>query len=325
MSEVSRPIEPIPPLRVFDTHVHVVSPDTERFPQTATPLANGAWWHTAPDDVSAIGLSRGLAEARSFGVALVQAAGAYGADNRYLLEALKTPNNFVGSEVVGVAIVDPTTSPAEVTDNLVELVGAGIRGLRVFHIPTPDTPWLGSPVGDRLIDTAADLGLSISVCIQDHDLELLGHQLQRRPDVTLLLDHCGFVDLSDPASGSAARLWELSKHDQLVVKVTPTLLAMAAESAAGGSSADQLNQAWSKQELLGEVVRRFGADRVVLATDWPQHREIDENGRHLTYAETIEAVISWTEPFPVDDRRAMLSDNGLRFYGLEPTAADATA
>ncbi len=291
------------PLHLFDTHVHVVSADIDRYPRIATKLANGPWWETTSIDTSGSALVENLTRARCSGAVVVQAAGAYGTDNRYLIDT-------IGAEpdrLVGVAIVDPRGGVGTIRQELAALAAAGVAGVRLFHIPTPDPVWLGTPVGDDLIDAAAALGLTVSVCVQAHDLAHVAAQLESRPEVEMVLDHCGFADFSGGAPfDSAVPLWELAAYPNLIAKFTPTLVAQEATGADGPGRA---------RAMLGAVAERFGPDRVVLATDWPQHREVDATtAQPLSYAQTVQLIIGWTDGFRPNDRLAMLSGNAERLY-----------
>lgn len=279
---------------LVDTHTHAVSPDAQRYPQRATALANGTWWDGT--DCSFEQLVAESAASSVDRVVLVQAAGAYGDDNTYLGSALQQANG----RFTGVGIVNPTTEP-DAANRLRDLVTqTGIRGLRLFYIPHPDTPWLSGGPGTELIDTCAALDLAVSVCCQPTAFDELAMQLARRPDVSFLLDHCGFADFTGPQPYRAANpLWTLAEHPNLIAKLTPTLV--------------RLNEA-EPSALLAELVANFGPDRIVWGSDWPQHREVDEHGRLLTYGQQVDLIQSWMTDLDPDHQLAIAGNNAVTIW-----------
>jgi len=288
------------PPQLFDAHVHVVGADATKYPRHGPSLPNGAWWED--EDASVEVFQRRTEDAAIVGVALVQATGTYGADNSYLVDALAREGTNDQPVLVGVGVVDPTAPDA--IDHLTRLVDHGIRGIRLFHIPTPTPPWLDRPEADALVDAAADLGCVINICIQNHDFGLVAHHLDRRPDVTFTLDHCGFPELSDgPPFADAEPLWKLAEHENLHVKFSPTLAALASFDASSDDDAAEL--------VLAAVADHFGPDRVMLGTDWPQHREPG-----LSYAGQVDRMIRWTAAWSDADRTSMLAANTAKLFGL---------
>jgi predicted TIM-barrel fold metal-dependent hydrolase len=269
---------------LIDAHTHVVGGDRTRDRRPAEALANGNWWHgqDCTVDTFAEAVEAGPVDA----AVLVQAAGPYGDDNRYLIDAVAAhPKRFVAG-----VIVDPCAHP-DPAEQLRTLAGnPHVLGVRLFHIPRPSRPWLAGPLGDALVDTAAELGLSISICCLADDLPEVARQLDRRSDLAMALDHCGFVDFSDPTP-----LWELATRPNLHVKFTPTCAEIA------GPAEDP-------RRLLELVVGRLGANRVLWGSDWPQHRA------YPTYAEAVDHAVSWTAGLDAAEQAAVLGGNVMRLW-----------
>lgn len=272
---------------LIDTHTHIVSADLEGFPQQPSSLANGDWW--ADCDCSAEALRDGVNVSGVSGVVLVQAAGPYGDDNSYLTSAVGAlDHRFAAAGIVDPAAAAPSTALRALAEQ------PGVAGVRLFHIPTPSRPWLGTSAADDLIDTAAGLGLSISICCLPDTFSAVHHHLARRADVAFVLEHCGFADFSgEPPYPGAAALWALAQHANVHLKFTPT--------AASVSGADPAS-------LLREIVDRFGARRVVWGSDWPQHREVDG------YTDQVDRIASWLDHLPTGERRAVAWENALRLW-----------
>ena len=72
---------------IVDTHVHVISPDLERFPLQPPGVNTGPWWETHPCSADLLRLL--MADAGVDRAVLVQGVGAYGFDNEYTLAASK--------------------------------------------------------------------------------------------------------------------------------------------------------------------------------------------------------------------------------------------
>ncbi len=243
---------------ITDTHVHVVARDEARFP--LRPSGVGSQWFrehpvTAEDylaTASAAGVDRAV---------LVQAHGAYGSDNTYVLDALRVaPERWVGVVIVDPADPDPAA-------RLRELAAVpGCHGVRLFGIgPEPPT-WFDGDAGVALWATAIDLDLRIVATLLTPELPRLDAMLARHPGVPVVLDHCGFPDLhGGPSFPGLEPLLALAEHPGLHLKVTSHVLEGA--GAAAGAFVERL-------------VATFGAERLVWGSDYPQTHD-------RTYAELV--------------------------------------
>ncbi len=294
-------------LVLIDTHTHAVSPDELRYPRRPFALANGAWWDLR--DCSFEQLDATIGQTTVDHAVVVQAAGAYGSTNDYLIDCLRRDDQ----RYLGIGIInpvsdqrDPSSVDVDPIDQLAVLAAAkNVGGIRLFHIPTPAESWLDSAPGSRLIDAAVDRGLAITVCCQSHDLPALAMQLRRRPDVMFTLDHCGFPDFSGGAPFPHAQaLWDLAMFDNVAVKFTPTCARMSIEHDPPAA-------------MLEHLVATFGAHRVMWGSDWPQHRELHPafdptELRFRTYDEMVAEIVSWTDRLPANDRDLVLGETANR-------------
>lgn len=252
-------------LPVIDTHTHVLSPDRSRFP-LETPDFPAEWVRECP--VAVDGLLAALDAGGVQGAVLVQAKGAYGFDNSYVAEARAAdPARLVSAAVIDLAAPDREAL-------LRYWCGErGILGMRVFNIPPADPDWLRDPSLPGLLRLAAALGARLSVCVLAPDLPAVAQLLAALPDVPMAIDHCGFAELGEGLKSPAARaLTALAAFDNVRLKVTTTLLAMAEQ--AGTAAADVVE--WLCEE--------FGTGRLMWGSDYPQHHsepypEIVEYGR----------------------------------------------
>jgi len=273
---------------LIDTHTHVVSSDPQAYPRRAVALANGAWWESF--DAGVEPFAEAVQRSAVDGVVLVQAAGAYSDDNRYLLDALDCAGPFVGA-----VIVDPYSGPDPVGRLRALARDERVRGVRLFHLPRPATPWLGGDDGVALVRTAAECGLSVAVCCRAEDAADLDRLAAQCPEVPLVLDHVGFPDLAGEP-GPSGWPWSLADRGNVVVKFTPTMVEV------GG-------RVWADAPtVLAETVARFGPDRVVWGSDWPQHRQAP------TYGAQIEQIVGCLDTLPDGAAAAVRGANAARLW-----------
>ena len=251
---------------IVDTHVHVIADDVARYPLRPSGVGS-EWFREHPVTVEEFAATAAVAGVDR--AVLVQAYGAYGTDNAYVIDAAASdPERFVS-----VGIVDPEHPAAPAT--LRALAGRpGFSGVRLFAIGASPPIWLDDPTTDPLWAVATELDLRIVVALLPPDLPRLRRRLEQFPSVPMVLDHCGFPDLTGgpPYSGAAA-LFALSAFGQLHLKVTSHLLETA------DAEGDECGQA-----LVEQLVGAFGAARLVWGSDYPQthdrsYRELVELGR----------------------------------------------
>jgi L-fuconolactonase len=242
---------------IVDTHTHVVAVDRLRWP--LNPAGVGSDWYTS-DPVPVEELAAVTAAAGVDAVVLVQAYGAYTYDNSYVVDAAAHDL----TRLVSIGIIDPE-APGAVATLRGLATRPGFTGIRLFPLADPSGPqpeWLDDPRTFPVWETCAELGLRVVVCMLAPNFGRLRRVLDRFPDQAVVLDHCGFVDVSGgPPFAGAAELFACAGHANLHLKVTSGVLE-AAE--AGGHD---------PRHLVDRLVAEFGADRIVWGTDYPQTRD----------------------------------------------------
>ena len=240
-------------LSIIDSHTHVASSDRDRYPLNVRSMASSNWF--LADDVGAKGLLAAMDANNIANAVIVQAVGAYGFDNSYAIDAVRAH----GDRFALVASIDmDADAPADMLQALHDDIGPLIRGLRLFGVLGTDPMWLDDARADAVWRLAGRLDISLVPTIFPAALARLGKVCSRYPDVPVIVEHIGFVDLAGGMPFPAAKpLFDLAHLQQVHVKVTSHSLKAAS---AVGDPAD----------LLDELVASFGANRLVWGSDFPQ-------------------------------------------------------
>lgn len=232
---------------LVDTHTHVVSPDTERYPLTPRELS-GTWYLDAP--ASAPALAHAMAESGVDQAVLVQGVGAYSYDNRYAADsAAANPRRFTSACCIDVE----AANALETLDDWIR--ERGMAGIRLFALAREGSSWLIDERTFPIWDRATQLAAHVIVTILPRQLDELDHVLGRFPDIPVSLDHCAFA-LGSP--DSSAQLFTLAKHANLHLKVSTHALDEA------------IQHEGSARPLIRRLADRFGADRLMWGSDFCQ-------------------------------------------------------
>ncbi|MEU8136555.1 amidohydrolase family protein [Streptodolium elevatio] len=243
-----------------DTHVHVVSPDTERYPRTGGTGDGTDYWSdgtATAEHVLGVQAAAGVD-----GCVLVQGVGAYGYDCRYVLDAAAAHPERTRTVVA----VDPADPAAP--DRLAELTGRqGVVGVRLFAVsggPGQPVPrWVDAPHTAHLLDTAAEAGLTLVLTAFADHLAHFVPLLAARPGLTVALDHAGFPD---PAAGpdGLAPVLALAELPSVRLKISTHLF----QSYTPDDPAD----------VVDTLASAFGDGRLLWGSDHPQTRTPDYPG-----------------------------------------------
>lgn len=245
-----------PPFRLYDTHVHFRSSDTERFPfrtgvdpvlradamaRPITPEAVIAMWDEA-------GVEMGCG---------VQFNDIYFTDNRYLLDAAERFPNRISPVVV----LDPVNAA---TPAVLKSMARAYRisGIRFAGRPLPDDHYrfLMEAAGGAW-RTANEMGLVIvllpirSTTQPDAlpaAMRRIGRLAARYPNVNIVIDHMGFpVAEATPTLGFSPEHLALAEHPNVYFKHTTFVIAQLLR---GGVPV---------REFVNFAVEAFGAERFV--------------------------------------------------------------
>jgi L-fuconolactonase len=251
---VSRTSNGLIPGPLVDTHVHVASVDGERYPHRPTGLGRH-WWNEPGRDAEGLvsvmddhGVSRAVA---------AQAIGAYGYDNSYLLDAVAgCPDRLAA--VPAVDVDDRAVDDGELAASIAGLAtSTGVVGVRLFGV-APSSSWPHDEARARVaFRAAARAGLVIVLTVWPDQLQALTELIRESSDSAVVLEHCGFPDLSGGRVPEEAPLLALQADQNVRLKVTSHLVR---EAAMEGDAAD----------LVAQLAGTFGAERLLWGSDYPQ-------------------------------------------------------
>lgn len=193
----------------IDAHVHVWSPDTQRYPLSP---------RFEPSDMNPASFTPGelLQHCKPAGVArivLIQMS-FYEHDHRYMFEAMKTHPGVFSA----VALIDFRS--ADVTEQVIKLADKGVRGFRL-HSRGDAKDWPGIPSMRQLWRKAGEEGLAVCPLINPEDLPHVDALCQQFPDTNVVVDHFARIGISGKIDPPALdQLCRLARFPNVHVKST---------------------------------------------------------------------------------------------------------
>lgn len=275
---------------VIDAHVHVWTPDTQRYPLAAGfEKKNMAPASFTPDQLFAHCKPQGVSR-----IVLIQMS-FYRYDNRYMLDSIAAhPGTFSG-----VAIIDENA--ADVRGRMKDLAKQGVRGFRVYTSSKDVNAWLATPGMQEMWKVAADEGLNICLLINPETLAAVNKMCIQYPQTPVVVDHFARVGMAGPVTRAHLdRLLHLSVHKKLTLKT---------------SAFYALGKKTPPYTDLGPMIKEcrdyFGADRLMWASDCPF--QVDPGH---TYQDSIALIRDHLPFLSSSDKAAMLGKTAERvFFG----------
>lgn len=259
----------------IDSHTHVVASDRDRYPTVGD--GTGTWW-ARPSTADA--LVADLDASAVDRAVVVQAVGPYAFDNRACLDAVAAhPDRFVAVPAVDLDAPDALGAVATLSarPGVVGIRAFAVRGFGVEH----SSHWIDDGSFGEVLDACRTVVLTAFADQIGRLLPVLG----AHPGTPVAVDHGGFPDWSTdqhPVLDALAGLPHVS------VKISGHLVRDAPDPAAA----------------FAMFLERFGPDRVVAGTDYPQT--------------AADHAALWTELLAVapagDDARGFLGDNAERLW-----------
>lgn len=268
---------------IVDSHVHVASPDTAKFPRQPTGVGSD-WWRQGGTVESLVATLDANHVERAV---IVQAVGVYGYDCRCAMSAAAAnPRRLTFVGAIDMDASDPVA-------DLDMLAGSAmLRGVRLFGVKG-EPRWLTDGRADAVCELCAELDIPIVPTLFPSQLGALADLATRHREVGVALDHCGFVDTREPAT-AVATLAPFTELPSVTLKVTSHLLHAASEAGDPARFVDQL-------------VAAFGAGRVCWGSDFPQHQT-------LTYAEMLQLAHRAARHLTPPDRERFFAATSARTF-----------
>ncbi len=269
--------------RVIDSHVHVWKADP-RFPwakETKRPPAEDRSAEMLLELMKANGVEKTV---------IIQVI-YYRWDNSYLASVLKQyPQYFRG-----VARVDPNDPKSP--DHLAKLVHEqGFRGVRLSPGADASGDWIKGDLMPPLWKRCRDLKVPMTLLVPPSRLPDIQTLAERFPDLTVVIDHMADCPVGQP--DKLEMLTALAKLPKVFVKISHAW------------SISKQPYPWlDAQENQKQIVKAFGAARVMWGTDWP----VIENS-HAQYAQALTQVRDDMKFLNEDDKAWILGKTVQRVW-----------
>lgn len=271
-------------MRIVDTHLHLIYPDRFTYPWLANkPAINRAW-----------SIEDYLAEAAPLGI---EAALHMEVDVAEPDMAGETALVSTLPHIVGVIAACRPEHPAFVEQIERLSDNPQVKGVRRILHEMPDD-LSDSDMFVENIRHLADYDLSFDLCVRADQLPIGQMLVERAPEVTFIVDHCGVPDITgagrDPWHEQMRRI---SRLPNIHAKISG-IMAYAGED-------------WTVQTLrpyVEHVIECFGWDRVVWGSD---HPVVTLTGSLTRW---VEATLEIVDGASAEERAKLLHLNAERLY-----------
>lgn len=220
-------------------------------------------------------------------------------DHSYVADAIKKhPTKFKG-----MMLHDPTLSSEMAVERLEQLVLRGFVGVRFNPYLWPEGTSMSNPSGLEVYKRCAELKIPVGImCFKGLDLHYndILQLIEHSPDTVCILDHMGFCALSKQGEKQFEQLLSLSKYSNVLVKISALFR--------NTGDVDSFPYVKLKSERFDPLLDAFGADRLMMGTDFPFVLETEG-----AYKGAVDTVKSWIEDSNVRD--AIMGGTAERVFG----------
>lgn len=233
-------------MRIVDTHLHLIYPDTFSYP----------WLDGAPELKRPWTVENYWAEAEDLGIEAAIHMEVDVAEPEMITEsefALAVHGRVIGAIANGRP--EHKDFPAYL-EKLAALGGVkGVRRLLQFRPPELSQ----QPLFIENLKRLPGYGMTFDICVKSHELEIAERLIPAAPEVQFVLDHCGNPKIGEGEWESwVRRIDAIAANPNVVCKVSGILANVK-----GNWTVDQL------RPYVEHVIAAFGWDRVVWGSDHP--------------------------------------------------------
>jgi len=237
----------------IDIHPHVISTDTQRYPNAPVGGHKSDWSRERP--VSVEQMISAMDQAGIAKSALVQASTCYGHENSYIADAVAAhPNRFTG--VFSVDVLSP-----DAPEKIRHWVGLNLTGMRLFTAGSTmpnQADWVDDARSFPAWECASELGIPVCMQMTVKAIPQLIRMLERFPNARVILDHLAKPTLSDgPPYSGAGDIFRLVDYKNLYLKLTPRTVAEARNGKATHAT------------FFPMLVSKFGSSRIAWGSNYP--------------------------------------------------------
>ena len=281
---------------IIDTHPHVISDDTEKYPISPLGGKRSKWSEKRGsntvekfiDSMKASGVDKAV---------LVHSSTTYGYDCSYVADCVARYPGILW----GVGSID------FLADDAVEKLNywafeRKLSAIRLFtHGSTQDKPVeFDDPKSFPAWEWCQKNRFPVVMQCRSDGFGMLHNVLNRFPNLLMALDHAGlpFGNLGDGAPyKELGPVLEFAKYPGVCLKVTSNLLK---KYASAGKS--------TPQAFLREAINGFGADRIMWGSNFPSFGEDLQEG--------VQVILEACSELSAEEREACLGLNAQRFFSL---------
>ena len=271
-------------MRILDTHLHLIYPDKFSYPWLSGAPAINKPWHIADYFAEAVPL--GIESALHMEVDVAEADML--AESEFMLTLPRIAGAIAACRPEHMNFVDQIE---QLSDH------AHIKGVRRILHEAPDD-LSQSDLFVENIRHLPDYDLSFDLCVRADQLPIGQMLVERAPDVSFILDHCGVPDVTgaglDPWRANISRI---AKLPNLNAKISGIVAYSGPD--------------WTVDTIrpyVEHIIECFGWDRVVWGSDYPV---VTLTGNLTRWVEATREIISGASE---DEQAKLLHRNAERIY-----------
>lgn len=176
-----------------------------------------------------------------------------------------------------------------------------LRGIRMVIHDRADVDFADSPAHRRGVGMLRRFGLTYDLLVRPQHLPSALRLVDALPDQPFVIDHAAKPLIAQRLQSPwRERMAGMASRPHVYCKVSGLV-----------TEADWAS--WEPADLipyLDTVIELFGADRLMIGSDWPVCTCASD------YVRTMRVVIDWSERLSPAERDGLLGGNAARFYGI---------